>query len=488
MKPSLALALIAGLLLGGLPVTQALAQSRNASFMNPSAGQRAGDGKGGSQLPVSVVADPAQVDAGETLVNVARRVTVFFYNGYRNPVTIADITMNADGNVRGKIVSDDCKTLKSLPVNDRCSVAVEVTPNSPGPWTVELLLNHSGQGRITRAEIVGTTLGKTGDKSEGLAISKKIAQTLDFGSVNARAEKATRTMLIENDSNDQLVISTIDLIAQEGEGLALRGTGCKEGDKLKPGESCPITVMWAPASRGNLATDLIVRHNGSLGFVVVPIRGAATMAEGDKGTASTGGSGSGNSNENSGALVPRIFGSLPLPPSQPSLPDLPSASQIAQTLLPIKSSSVTPPVTPTPASPVAQDPAAQAYNIPFKLIGTVGGRAILSGQGQETAIVGLGETAFLNGYNVELLQLDTNRAVISVEGIRKELGLRKATSFIQSRSSGSPRSGPQGATDKKDSQNPGSSPVIPQAQMPDADPAADAQIAPVSAMDPTILN
>jgi hypothetical protein len=427
----------------------AMAQQRNASFLNPATAQRpSADGKAGN-LPITVAADPAQIDAGETLTNVARRITVFFYNGFRSPVTISNLTLNADGNVRSKVLTDDCKTLKELPVSDRCSIALEVIPNSPGPWTVELLLTHSGQGRIARAEIIGTTLGKADEKSEGLAISKKIAPPLEFGTVRAGEEQATRTMLIENDSNELLLISAIDLIADPTSGLTLRPTGCKASDQLKPGESCPITVIWAPHARGNIATDLIVRHNGNLGFVVVPIRGSAQNNDGDKNDGGTGGTQQVRDfrqppvrSSNAASLMPQSDNAGVPAPSINNLP-LPSARQIANSLPPIQM--------PRPSAPVVQQPAqggvgqqASAIDLPLQLIGTVGGRAILGSPQHEPVLIGLGESSQISGVTVELLQLDALRAVVNVDGVRKVLSLRNAPSYIQQGSSNNSTGGAGG--------------------------------------------
>src|SRR5262249_39458191 len=145
--------------------------------------------------------------------------------------------------------------------------------------------------------------GKTDEKAQGLAISKKIASPLDFGNVRVSEESVARTMLIENDSTEPLKISSIDLITRDDQGLRLRPVGCEEGDELKPGESCPLTVMWEPEYRGNIATDLIVRHSGGLGFVVVPIRGVATADEGKEGKG--GGSAAPRSKGSFGSLAPK---------------------------------------------------------------------------------------------------------------------------------------------------------------------------------------
>ena len=73
---------------------------------------------------------------------------------------------------------------------------------------------------------------------------------IDFGTVHANEESAARTMLIENDSTEPLKIDSIDLITHDKQDLHLREGGCTKGDALKPGESCPITILWEPRSGG----------------------------------------------------------------------------------------------------------------------------------------------------------------------------------------------------------------------------------------------
>jgi hypothetical protein len=393
----------------------AYAQSRNAAFLDPASGQ-SNQNKNGAPSTNNIVADPPQTDAGETLVNVARRVTVFFYNGLRSSVALSEMMMNADGNVRSKILSDDCKVLKNLPSQSRCSVVLEVIPSSPGPWSVELLLNHTGQGRIARAEIVGSTLGKTDEKSEGLAVSKKISTPVDFGTVRSGSESAARTMLIENDSTEPLKINSVDLIAREQQGLMLRPEGCKQGDELKPGESCPITIIWQPSSGGNVATDLIVHHSGNLGFVVVPIRGIS--AGGDTSTASNNKGGGTDLLPSSGGMQKSLQPSLPTSP--------PSLDQIARSLPTIDSHKLKNDNEKTKET-------AEAVPAPtvISLIGTVNGRAILGDSAGESYVLSLGESTSIGGTPVSLLQLDNTRAVVKVGSTRQEIHLRRASTIMR---------------------------------------------------------
>jgi hypothetical protein len=431
------------------------AQSRNAAFLDPSSSSsgKPGDSKGSNAA--SLVADPAQTDAGETLVNVARRVTVFFYNGFRSPTTLTQLMVNADGNVRSKVLSDDCKSIRTLPAGDRCSIVVEVVPSSPGPWSVELLLNHSGQGRITRAEIMGTTLGKTDEKSEGLAVSKKIAAALDFGDVRAGEETAARTMLIENDSPEPLHISSIDLISGDEAGLRLRTSGCKEGEELKAGESCPITLIWEPRGRGNIATDLIVRHSGNLGFVVIPIRGNGQMDADDEGEKSAGSSGSssGGTKSNffasSGGQKVATVPSLPTvsPPSNSVITGQspPSIEQIAKSLPTISANNL------KQANNQAAANSAVQVLPQVRLMGIVNGRVILGDSLGGTHVIGLGETATIEDQLVEVMQVDSTRAVVKIAGVRKELALSQTPSVVRQQKSGSGSSGIGGSSSNSSS-------------------------------------
>jgi hypothetical protein len=239
--------------------------------------------------------------------------------------------------------------------------------------------------------------------------------------------------LIENDSTAPLIISSIDLIASDREGLSVRKTGCREGDELKPGESCPITVLWQPSEHGNIATDLIVRHSGNLGFVIVPIRGQGTKAA-DKDDGDSRGGGS------------RASGMMPRGPSSTAIASLPGMDTlplpgadddappvISGSLMPMKSSALK-------AAPARKDPPRVSDMVKEEkreiiipkilLIGTVGGRAILGDTQDQTYMVGLGEKTSIGGLDVELVQLEPTHAVIVVADKRISLSLRNSQTIV----------------------------------------------------------
>src|ERR1700749_1225138 len=75
--------------------------AREAAFMEPSTGGAAGDD--------AVKVEPKnEIDIGETNVNMARRVTIFFSNATNVPVQVVKVNANSDANVLAEVTNDDC--------------------------------------------------------------------------------------------------------------------------------------------------------------------------------------------------------------------------------------------------------------------------------------------------------------------------------------------------------------------------------------------
>ena len=247
------------------------ALARDAAFADP--------GSSSSMVAGSdaVVVEPkGDIDTGESVVNVAKRSTLFFVNKTNTAIEVAGVTTNDDGNVKSSVISDDCSREHKIGPGSRCSIVIETTPSNTGAWTAEVLLTHKGAGRIARAKLTGKAGGQySADKKDsGFALSTKDVKPIEFGDVEANGTKAVRTALMVNDSPETISLLSIDVIAAEN-GLERLDQGCVIDMELKPGESCPVTLVWKPVNKGLISTDLIIRHTGRLGFAVIPVRGAS---------------------------------------------------------------------------------------------------------------------------------------------------------------------------------------------------------------------
>jgi hypothetical protein len=373
------------------------ALAREASFVEPS--KSSVDGKAKHDDVVYVQPD-SPLDVGETIVGVTKRVTLFFNNSSPRAVKVSNMTVTADGNVRAELVDNDCTTLTTIPAGERCSVGVSVTPNSPGPWTTEVLMVHDAPGRVSQAAVMGTTAGEVGNSGQqpGLSLLGSTKdQLIDFGQVEVGVGRAVRTILLINDSPNPLKIATLDLVAADRGLTLLEEGGCTKDLEIAAGSSCPVTVMWQPLGRGDVSTDLIIRHSGPVGFAVIPVRGQASGGTGGSGGgfASTGSNAPSSGNISDGKAT-AAAASLPTGGSVPSI---------------------------SAAALFAKAAGAGAAGSKLVLRGTVGQRAILADSGGAVVVAGIGESVMAEGVNHKVVSVTGSKVVLDVEGTKIELSI-----------------------------------------------------------------
>jgi len=422
----LAFALVAGFMAVSFPASTAWA-AREAAFLSPGGSRGGGTSSRTGDEDVSI--EPkADVDVGETPVNVGRRATFFFVNHTNKAISIEEIKANGDSNVQADIVEDDCSKEGKILGSSRCSVTMETTPMGIGSWTAELLMTHSGAGRIARARVSGrTSSGVTEKPGSGLSLSTKDSRTIEFGDTEIGTGKAVRSALMVNDSNEVISILSIEVIAAEN-GLQRLEQGCLVDMELKMGESCPVTLVWQPEAKGALSTDLIIRHTGRLGFAVVPIRGVALFPSDDEGGDKEGGkngkgtAASKTSRPSTSATGSRESQGIPQPPTAEELEKMMAGS------IPPVSAGVLPEeggIASKPAAPKGEEGT-------YHLIGTVGSRALIYTPDGETKVVAVGEKLEdASGRTMTLARLSPREAEVVIEGKKKILALEAVSTLTQ---------------------------------------------------------
>ena len=372
------------------------AHARDVAFIEPGSG-------GGSATPDEAfkIEPKAEIDIGDSIINIVRRQTLFLVNQTSAPVKFEKITVSSDSTVAPQIVNDDCSKQASIPPLSRCSIELTVTPTGPGAWGIELLMTHNGPGRITRAKIIGKTAGSDASdkKDRGLFLSSKDTKAVEFGEVTIGEGKVVRSALMVNDSPSPITIFSVDVIEAD-KSLQRLEQGCAPDMDLKPGESCPVTLVWTPTSRETISTDLIIRHSGQLGFAVIPVRGTAkgSQKDGDKTAGDVGSS----SKQSSGGS--RNDSSIPSPPSPNEI-----AREVAKAVTPVRSD------VSAPSSSMSI-----ATGSPH-LIGTVGNRIVLLKPDGTTAILQVGEQVDLGGEVAKVEAITPNSTTLLIGGKKKEL-------------------------------------------------------------------
>ncbi len=382
MTPRRASLWCAAVMIGVLSASPLMA--RDAAFVSPG-------GTTNSDDEAVRVEPKADIDTGDSILSVPRRTTLFFVNESGMPVQVEKTAVNSDGNVTAEIVNDDCSKQGTIAPQSRCSIEISITPNQPGGWSVEALLTHNGAGRIARAKLTGKTSGavQTNEKKEmDLALNAKEVKPVAFGDVEVGG-KAVRSALMVNDSADPITLYSIDVIAADN-GLQKLDQGCAVDMELKPGESCPVTLLWTPTAAGDISTDLIIRHSGHMGFAVIPIRGnvkgasASDVKTSDK---------SGDKN-------------VPPPPTAAEL-ERATSGKIPQITADTLAAAATPSGT-------------------LRLIGTVGVHAVLLLPNGTTAVAGAGDEIDLGDKKGKVLTVDPKAVEILVGEEKKTLTLGMA--------------------------------------------------------------
>lgn len=389
--------------------------ARDAAFMAP------GATRGGTvQSDQAIAIEPkADVDAGDTPLNVGRRATFFFVNQSNVPVNVESVAANGDSNVKAEIVGDDCSKEKTIPAGSRCAVTVDTTPSGSGSWTAEILMTHNAAGRIARARVMGKTAASSLTKSEmGLALSTKDVKPVDFGDVEPGTGKAVRTALMVNDSNEIISILSIEVIAPEN-GLARLEQGCAVDMDLKMGESCPVTLMWNPEHKGSVSTDLIIRHTGRLGFAVIPIRGIAKEPVDKSGNAASGKTAATSSSSSSND-APKAGSKVPLSPSAEDVEKILADGKMPQ----ISTHDL-------PQMALSDKPSKKAsHSADYHLIGTVGNRALIYKPDGTTAVVGNGEEMTEDGSVVlKVINVSPKEVEVLLDGARVKLKLERVSAL-----------------------------------------------------------
>ncbi|MFA5040935.1 MAG: hypothetical protein WC464_04805 [Bdellovibrionales bacterium] len=377
--------------------------ARDAAFLNPGV---TGMGVGDEAVKV----DPkAEIDVGDTPINISKKATIFFVNQTSMPVKIEKISLSSDSLVTAEETANDCTKQGDIAPLSRCSVEVSVVPTGAGTWSVNVLMTHNGAGRIARARLVGRTAVASASegKGTGLDISAKDIKPIDFGEVTVGDGKTVRSTLMVNNSVDPIKIYAIDVIEADN-GLQRLKQGCEVDMELAPGGSCPVTLLWEPNEESQISTDLIIRHSGKLGFAVIPIRGVA-RGNSSKSSRSTG------SYSSSERLTKS---SVPLPLSARDL-----EKEVAKSIAPVSSRSLS-------GGNSVSGGASKDFGEQMSLIGTIGTRALIYLPDGNIMALSVGEGFESEEGVVKLVSVDTHSADIMVGGKKRTLKLRVASSLV----------------------------------------------------------
>lgn len=223
-----------------------------------------------------VEAIPENINFGTANVGQTLVQSITLRNKTSNSIDIRSIRLEA-ASQSGLAINEECP--EKLEAGEGCTVLVTWLPQLKGKSQGVLIVEHSAapnivqikiSGEFSPTEISSATIYPDSVANMGILVSDR--ETVDFGSgVNNRV---ALTVSLVNTGDKALDIYDIRLSGTDG-GVTLSKSGCKAGVRLKPIEACPLIVNWTPNREGELLDDILIRHSGARGMLVLPIRGTA---------------------------------------------------------------------------------------------------------------------------------------------------------------------------------------------------------------------
>ncbi len=278
-----------------------------------------------SDLPVlgtaEIISDPETVDFGTSTGRTSLIRAITLKNTTSTLINIEDVRLVAS-NVSGfKIDDDECERLNA---GQSCILTASWAPQVAGASEGVLVIDHSGATSVLNIPLKGVyspedaetaPLFPTPVPGKGLIITD--LSSIDFGTSVDGAASITASVINEGDA--PVTIRTLRLAGSDN-GLTIAAGGCGQGTILLPTQACILSLNWSPKRIGPVIDDVIIRHTGARGALILPVRGGAVaVAETDKPLVSSISTGSSEANFfNSGGDTsgsPRFSGIPPLPAS-----------------------------------------------------------------------------------------------------------------------------------------------------------------------------
>jgi hypothetical protein len=169
------------------------------------------------------------------------------------------------------ITGDDCPA--SLAPGDNCTITVSFDPTSLGGKAARLVVDSNDPSGPTQATLFGT----------GTAIDQTIFPTsIAFGPQLRGTTSSRHTVTLTNGpgASSSETIGQVSLVGADN-GQFLSGSDGCSGTTLAPGDSCQISIAFAPTNTGEAAASLSIPSSAPTSPATVALSGTGTLPDQD---------------------------------------------------------------------------------------------------------------------------------------------------------------------------------------------------------------
>lgn len=268
---------VKGLKTGNWRVEMLLRHDGKARIVTSSLEGTVNEGEqGADKLLSDVETIPSEIDFGSLESSRPIVKSVVLRNVTSEPINVGEVTIQAPAQSGFSLTSDCAK----LDVGQACIATITWSPTAVGQAEGVLQVRHDGPTKVASVNIKGkydpeavTKAGIFPDAVPGLGLMVSSSESIDFGS--SVGNESSMTVSLVNVGDMDMTIKDISLGGLDN-GLSIAETGCQKDTVLAPIEACPLTINWIPAKTGAIVDDVQIRHDGTRGVLVLPVRGTAT--------------------------------------------------------------------------------------------------------------------------------------------------------------------------------------------------------------------
>jgi len=206
----------------------------------------------------AVVVETTRLDFGSVLIGESRTRTVGLTNAGNAPLSIRKLAVRGGGgSLRVPKSATTCTTKSELEAGGTCTIAIRFAPATTGAVAATLVIAHDAPGSPSDVELRGTGVGT--------AAPELNVSSLDLGEVAMGASSDPRSATLSNVGTGSLTLASVAITGSNPTDFSLTSrTVCKAGQRLGPGASCMIEVVFTPSAVGDRSATVEVRAGSDL--------------------------------------------------------------------------------------------------------------------------------------------------------------------------------------------------------------------------------
>jgi len=215
-----------------------------------------------------LVPKPTALDFGESRVGREGPVQkLTFSSTGTGAVAVDAVALGGSDPGAFAVRSDGCSG-KTLAPGASCTVEVGFQPRQEGVQSARLVIRTPSLGENPTAAL------------RGAGAAPRIAfapRSLAFDRVPA-TRSASRSLTVTSAGRAPLEIRRVDVVGADADAFAVTKEDCTQALSLAPGDTCQVSVRFAPATEGDKSARLVFTHDGEGSPAEVRITGTAMPA------------------------------------------------------------------------------------------------------------------------------------------------------------------------------------------------------------------